>query len=613
MPEKSSEQIEQAQGTCLLQGTQPAPDQHGRKRLLLHSPFQENAGVPATGFVGIWSPDQDLSIELLTDGHPMPSLTSGSNWLLAAPPPENNHSFYVHKDKTTGLGIAFRGYISSPLLDHSSPSNRLFDYWRDGFEQKQNGVFALAHIDNQRRSLQLRTDAFGLAPLYYRIEKHFVLFGTNPEYLSMPDDPMDEVAALGLMSNGLITGNASLNARVSRTPIGTDVSFTGSTRPRYRRWFDFDDLPAAEEPLTDKHLKDLEEILAASVSRCIKMGGGDVFLPLSSGHDSRRLLALLLESNTPINTGTVRIFQQGNRDLDATFAAYLAEMNALDHQIYNLPDPGGFARDDARRRTLLGTETHMHTWALSMMRNRRGKPGVLLDGGIGDILGNPGIRLPGLYHDRQSDTDRLIAFYAPRVLEKYVSKEFFRIEALEHAILAYMEPFAHRRNITEFGALLQRQRRAVLIGPQQLAPPSTVVALPHADMDYIRAAIRIRPEDRHASPLQGACLKRFHPRLASVPGNREVPRHAKPKGERVNRLHRIACINYMFQEYPKAQRQQAMNGYLSAWGQTVMQGTRLCRGRNQRWAWFVQPALEVLLHGLRRRPVWQWAPRDKRN
>ena len=147
--------------------------------------------------------------------------------------------------------LAFRGYVLEPPLHSWSPATQLLDYWNSR-RNVHNGVFAVARISDDGRSLYLTTDAFGVSPLYWRrLPNGLVLFSTSARYLRVANDKLDEYSARLFMHRGALAGNASLLDGVERVAPGVGVSFKGE-RTESIAWFDWSTLPPGiEEQPTD--------------------------------------------------------------------------------------------------------------------------------------------------------------------------------------------------------------------------------------------------------------------------------------------------------------------------------------------------------------------------
>jgi hypothetical protein len=581
-------------------------------RLQFHYPFTTDAGAPDDGFVGIWAPRTGrLPGISLAPGPPADEATvlQGPNWLLAAPRTSyrDGAGDKVHVDARSGAALAFRGYVLDPALHHFSPPERLFAFWQQRSLPRINGVFATAVIDAAADKLTLITDAFGFGPLYYRVAHDAVWFGSRADLLRTGREDLDTVSALCVISHGFAPGNRSLYAGIERVPAGSCLHFERSTVARLERWFDPASLPTAERPLRTGDLVAIEAALDQSVDRCLALDYAPrVSLPLSSGNDSRRLLGALRKTGCRIDALTVRVFQQGHRDLDATFAAVLAGHVGIDHHVIDQPHGRDLIRDDAQRRRRTGAETPMHTWAMALMRALPATPSVLFDGVLGDVLGAPvGYGFPGQYADGDADLATIASLCADIPGRRYLAPEMLQGEALREVIAQAIAPFGGRRNASEFAFLALRQRRATALWSQQNVPPAHLVVCPFLDLDYIDLVTRFRPEDRLAQPLQAACLERFHPDLHRIPGSRRIPQNMRASGRLRSAWREHARLGGVIRGTDARTQRACLWPRLSPEGRMLAALARIDTLPLRRWHWIILPLFEVLMHAHEQALPWE--------
>ncbi|MBQ8923765.1 MAG: asparagine synthase (glutamine-hydrolyzing) [Lachnospiraceae bacterium] len=101
-----------------------------------------------------------LSIIDLADGkQPMKVVNHGLNYHIVF-----NGEIYNHpeiKDELLSLGYVFNTKSDTEIIANA------FIHWGAGFAKKLNGIFAIAIYDEQRNTLYLFRDHFGIKPLYY--------------------------------------------------------------------------------------------------------------------------------------------------------------------------------------------------------------------------------------------------------------------------------------------------------------------------------------------------------------------------------------------------------------------------------------------------------------
>ena len=75
--------------------------------------------------------------------------------------------------RTRSYGHIFRTTCDTEVIVNG------YKQWGDGLFDRLNGMFGLAIWDVRRKRLLLVRDPFGIKPLYYKIEKDTVYFGSE--------------------------------------------------------------------------------------------------------------------------------------------------------------------------------------------------------------------------------------------------------------------------------------------------------------------------------------------------------------------------------------------------------------------------------------------------
>ena len=182
------------------------------------------------------------------------------------------------------------GIISGFTVRYSA-DEEILTYWRGSTSGREhNGVFAAACIREDGRRLELTSDAFGMGPNPTTVfDGKLVRFATNPRYLAATGDQPDYLAWRCLIQAGFIPADRTLSAGVHRLPAGSTLT-ADQSGVRVKRWFDFESLGRGTAPVDDQAIADVEEAFQVGFDRTLQLQGASRFLPLSSGHDSRRIL-----------------------------------------------------------------------------------------------------------------------------------------------------------------------------------------------------------------------------------------------------------------------------------------------------------------------------------
>ncbi len=488
-------------------------------------PFREDF------FFGAWHPNAEL--ELVVESPPesvSPVICRSFRSFLVC----NSADFYpgaalIHKAPVMISGkphmLAFRGYVVEPPVHCWSGTGHVYDYWQKDLFRQHNGIFATARMLPDR--LELVTDAFGISPLYYRLlENGTVLFATSARYLRVAgDDEPDPVAARMMLHRGSLCADMSWCRNTRRCKPGHVITFANSGKTE-RPWFRFDALPAGAQRITAENLRAAEDVFQQAIDRCLRlMPGVEPQLPLSSGDDSRRILAALLDRRLPFQALTVRVRQKQYRDLDGRFAADMASALGFAHEVIELPDPFQTGIDHHVARTLFSSELLEHGWMPPLIRHLRRRGSLVFDGLGGDIFGIPALpfrsgipcRSGASWNDwRASFCHRgqilLIAKMPSRPLSKLGKKWSVYLSILPEA-----------PNRADYAFALIRARRGTGPSLQHLLPPGYIAAYPYFDLDHVRVTMELDSLDKIEEKLQARCLRVFWPDIYKFPGSRRIP------------------------------------------------------------------------------------------
>ena len=563
-------------------------------RLRFRYPVGGPAGECDNFFVGVWHPTRSLVVDWQGRGAAMPAVVNGRNWALASTvsPLHATGGGLIHATQDRASAIAFRGYVCEPALHSYSPGNALLRHWTSNFRGEHNGVFSTALITAQGSTLTLITDVLGFAPLYYRRLQGAVAFSTNPRLLATAGDTPDLLAWRCLLESGFIGSDRALSREIRRLPAGKSLQACGESL-ELMSWFDLEQLPRGDRPLDQQGIAEVERVFQEAMDRRLALADLQVLLPLSSGHDSRRMLASLIHRKADFHSLTSRVFHKG-RDLDARYAAEMASDFGLSHTIIEPPSAQQFGQQDWTRRLLTDAESGMHSWVPGLMRALPQRAGMVFDGIAGDILGNPGFRIPGLYKSPQQDTDIVLGASLPNAFGRLLRAGVWPTAAqVKEDLRAYLQTLPQRINLAEFAFILLRQRRATAAWSQQLLPAGYVPVCPFLDLHYVRLLLSFVPQDKHATVLQRRCLADFWPQFSRYPGTRDIPPGTAQRSKSFDEDESIACLREMTAQIERGGWQDGLNSLLTGYGRLVLVGTRLSRQFTLRTQWQLQTLMEL--------------------
>ena len=583
--------------------TAPSPSE-APLRLRVRWPAPGPGGESDNFFVGAWHPTRSLAIDWRGPEHPSILRLAGRNWLLASATEPRRGMGLVHGDDQGG-GIAFRGYVL-PDIHSYSPEAAIRKSWLAAAER--NGVFSVAIIDRNGGKLALATDVLGMGTLYWCRIGEVVLFATSPRYLARPGDHPDRLAWRFLLQTSWIASDRSLTAGIQRVPAGCTVSFSGTGAPAVSApaW---GSLPEGNEPMGPAKLGEIEEAFQQALDRRLRLGAGNIMLPLSSGFDSRRILAGLVQRKTTFTAVTCRVLQRGDRDLDARFASLMARDFGFPHVVVDASD-AQYLNDDISRRALLDAESGQHSWS---MRVHHALPGcgAFFDGIAGDILGDPVgwsklVGLPVGHRAAEDEIESIVAHAIRSDLDGVLAPAAWpALEELREDLRRYLRGLHPRANLGELAFLLLRQRRDTALWSQQLAPPGVVPLYPYLDLDYLRVVLSLSSEAKHSANLQRSCLREFWPHFYRYGGNRDIPPDL-PTGSPERDLRRTAlCVKRLLRELGAAGAMPRFRELLSPRGRLALAASRSIPALAARWTWYLRPLMELVSRQAHRVPVWE--------
>ena len=573
--------------------------------------FQENV------YLGGWHPGEPLTVEWTVPSSRIdPICLQSDNWFLLSTrsplhldSPGLIHAQYAPSDHLTDV-VAFRGYILTPPIHSHSSSPAILRYWlsENICNYEHNGIFSAACIRNSGDTLTLITDAFGMAPLYYRNLGGAILFATNPRYLSTSGDEPDYMAWRCLIQARFIAADRTLTSAIKRVPAGQALRFQYTkNNAESRVWFDYGKLPEGTKRIGIKAIEKVEECFQEALSRCLKLKSEQIFLPLSSGYDSRRILVGLMERKLPFESATIRVFQKQHRDLDAHFAAAMAKDLNFPHRILEPQSIQESLFHDYQRRILLDTESYDHSWALALVHSLPQYPTIFLDGLAGDALGETGFdKIPGLHIDPEND--KFI------IARQVINNEFDTIlhsgkwpsaDDVRRELTDYIETSGSGMNQAEVAFLLLRTRRSIAIWAQHMLPAGHLVVCPYLDLDYVKTLLSYHPADKLHGSFQMLCLKQYWPHYFSYPGSRAIPPNMPTGSPFLEDTRNFACFQVIQQEIEENEGLPFLTSLLSSQAAMRFWVAR----KNKRMAlitmWAFRGLMELIAREIQKMTCWE--------
>ena len=308
-------------GIIDIEGQRDAPKGIVQKmaRALFHRGPDEN-GFFERDFLALAS--RRLSIVGLADGQQPMTNENGTVRVIF------NGELFDHAEKRAQLeaaGHRLHTHCDTEIIPH------LWEEVGEGMWEQLHGQFAIALWDARRMQLQLGRDRFGISPLFWTRQDHWVLFSSEIKGLlasgMVPAKP-DCKGLDQIFTFSALPGPRTCFESIQLLPPGHFLQVTpsrgGSAWSIEERTYWEMDFPAAGSEAcgtSEKLVDEFEQLLMQAVDERLR-ADVPVGSYLSGGVDSSIILALASKRKGPaINTYTVQVHQ---RDLDELSAASLS-------------------------------------------------------------------------------------------------------------------------------------------------------------------------------------------------------------------------------------------------------------------------------------------------
>lgn len=216
-----------------------------------------------------------------------------------------------------------------------------YKQWGDEVFNRMNGMFGVAIWDERKQRLVIARDAFGIKPIYYKIEDGKVLFGSEIRTIlaATNESPEPDPSALNLFLRYRFTPSPyTVFKGIRKLAAGTMLLFEGG-KSTLRRWYRYRPEPFSPAKSEAQAQDELLELYKRAVKRHL-LSDVPVGLLLSGGVDSALLLALMNLYGNSWRTFTVgygKVFVDDEladaAQTAATFASNHTEV-LLDHQTF---------------------------------------------------------------------------------------------------------------------------------------------------------------------------------------------------------------------------------------------------------------------------------------
>src|SRR5271155_2040753 len=226
-----------------------------------------------------------LSIIDLEGGHQPMSDREESVWVVFN---GEIYNFPALKSELESLGQQFRTKCDTEVIVLG------YKQWGDDVLNHLNGMFGLAIWDTRRRRLLVARDPFGIKPIYYRIDKGSVFFGSEirPVIATSTEKPEVDPVSLNLFLRFRFAASPKTVFKgVQKLAPGSRLIFEKG-QFRSELWSQFKPVPFSPMVSENEAREELLRLYKLSIKRHL-LSDVPVGLLLSGGVDSALLLALM--------------------------------------------------------------------------------------------------------------------------------------------------------------------------------------------------------------------------------------------------------------------------------------------------------------------------------
>jgi asparagine synthase (glutamine-hydrolysing) len=198
------------------------------------------------------------------------------------------YNFPELRHELEGFGHVFRTRCDTEVIVLG------YKQWGDEVLNRLNGMFGLAIWDEQKKRLVIARDAFGIKPIYYRIEGGNVWFGSEIRTIlaAANESPEPDPTALNLFLRYRFTPSPyTVFKGIQKLAAGTMLVFQDGGYS-LRRWYCYRPEPFSPVKSEGQAREELLEIYKRAVKRHL-LSDVPLGLLLSGGVDSALLLALM--------------------------------------------------------------------------------------------------------------------------------------------------------------------------------------------------------------------------------------------------------------------------------------------------------------------------------
>lgn len=429
----------------------------------------------------------------------------------------NSNLLSIKKDEKGCIEkvVFFRGYISDLDIDQNSSLDDILEKEDELSRLNLSGIYTIIIYNVSECNISVYTDPLGFSPLYTR-DTDGLLLSNIAGCLSFEQDEIDLLALRSFLSNGYIPNNRTLTENINRSKEGYNFKIT---LPYECELIKNCELPKDSPDLdvNDKSITECSRIFQKTITKLSNKE--NITLPLSSGWDSRRILAALIKNEKKPSCYSSEVKNSAGIDVDAQHAKELANYHNLKHHTVKRDFITKSHKHARLLRVLFSGESNEHIWAYSLFE-KMPKRNYIFDGLAGDVLGNSGFGDSSLY---QTNNHKAIIDYLMRSTSDFLFKNEIwpKSSDVDSEILSHISHYPKNDIAPELTFISMHTRRRTSFWGQMISSPESIVLAPYLDIEYLTYMLRIKPNQKHAQWMQGKILEKEAPETKSIKSSRD--------------------------------------------------------------------------------------------
>lgn len=243
-------------------------------------------------------------------------------------------------------------------------------------------------------------------------------------------------------------------------------------------------------------------------------------IPLSGGHDSRRLAITAKSLGFDFIAVTQSWVDKTGYDLDTAIAKVVAEKLDVPHQISSVCDESTRICNELTKDYWIGFESEYHAWALPMIKSID-KPSLIYDGIVADVTVNAHyMRELAAKGIDPLNKESLVKFICGRRLFEFKQGDG---SALEHRVQHELELHHGEGSPINLYMLSNHTRRNIGAWINLFKQAGHSIFLPYTDFNFFSHSMAACNQTKPIPFLQKECMRLLNSEVSEISSTRDTP------------------------------------------------------------------------------------------